>query len=122
MDEFENFYGRKTRDDELDAKQDDQNIKGLEADPKSNSFYSYSYVNADEAEVLTDAPELYNITTDVTTTSIEIQSDLISGLLTKYDVILRNNIITVDYDYNSKNYYTKKLDTSNVIIPDVGLG
>lgn len=48
MDEFENFYGRKTRDDELDAKQDDQNIKGLEADPKSNSFYSYSYVNADE--------------------------------------------------------------------------
>lgn len=77
-----------------------------------------SYVNADEAEVLTDAPELYNITTDVTTTSIEIQSDLISGLLTKYDVILRNNIITVDYDYNSKNYYTKKLDTSNVIIPD----
>ena len=48
MDEFEKFYGRKTRDDELDAKQDDQNIKGLEADPKSNSFYSYSYVNADE--------------------------------------------------------------------------
>ena len=41
MDEFENFYGRKTRDDELDAKQDDQNIKGLEADPKSNSFYSF---------------------------------------------------------------------------------
>ena len=58
MDEFENFYGRKTRDEELNTNQDEQDSKGLEtnnldvaeneADKKSNSFYSYSYVNADE--------------------------------------------------------------------------
>jgi len=58
MDEFENFYGRKTRDEELNMNQDKQDTKGLEtdnldvteneADKKSNSFYSYSYVNADE--------------------------------------------------------------------------
>ena len=58
MDEFENFYGRKTRDEELNMNQDTQDTKGLEADnldvteneaeKKSNSFYSYSYVNAEE--------------------------------------------------------------------------
>lgn len=54
MDELENFYGRKTSDEELKTEQDNYETKNRDVsenktDPKANSFYSYSYVNTDES-------------------------------------------------------------------------
>lgn len=77
-----------------------------------------SYVNADEAEVLTDAPvpTLYN-NIDSTET-FDTQTDVISDLYNKYDIVLRNNIVVEDMEFNNVNYYTKKINTSNIVIPD----
>lgn len=36
----------------------------------------------------------------------------------KYDVIIRNNNIESDNEYNSKNYFTSKINTSDIVIPD----
>lgn len=39
-------------------------------------------------------------------------------LLKKYELVLRNNRIESDYKYNSKTYYTSKIKTDNLIVPD----
>ncbi len=39
-------------------------------------------------------------------------------LAQKYDVIIRNNNITWDNEYNSKNYYTSKLTAKDLVIPE----
>lgn len=38
-------------------------------------------------------------------------------LLQKYDTIIRNNKIVQDNDYNSKNYFTKKIKTEDLVVP-----
>lgn len=48
----------------------------------------------------------------------EVSTALIDSLLQKYDVIIRNNTITSDNEYNSTHYYTKKITTSDIVIPD----
>lgn len=52
-----------------------------------------------------------------TTTSLEASSTL-SELTLKYDIILRNNNITPDYEYNNRTYFTTKIKTDNIVIPD----
>lgn len=48
----------------------------------------------------------------------EVSTTLTDSLLQKYDVIIRNNKITSDQEYNISNYYTKKITTSDIVIPD----
>jgi len=36
----------------------------------------------------------------------------------KYEIIIRNNIIESDYEYNNVNYYTTKIKTENLVIPE----
>lgn len=36
----------------------------------------------------------------------------------KYDIIIRNNFLDADYDYNNMNYYTSKIKAENIVIPD----
>lgn len=48
----------------------------------------------------------------------EVSTALTDSLLQKYDVIIRNNKITSDQEYNNTNYYTKKITTSDIVIPD----
>jgi len=43
---------------------------------------------------------------------------LVSDLSLKYDLIIRNNNINSDYEYNNKTYYTKKISTENLVVPD----
>ncbi len=48
----------------------------------------------------------------------EVSTELTETLLQKYDVIIRNNTITSDNEYNTTHYYTKKITTSDIVIPD----
>lgn len=56
------------------------------------------------------------------TTSVAQETQATGSILDtmyqKYDVVLRNNVITADNDYNSKTYYTKKIKTSDIVVPD----
>lgn len=45
-------------------------------------------------------------------------SDYTTDLEYKYDIIIRNNYLESDYEYNNKNYYTSKIKAENIIIPD----
>lgn len=36
----------------------------------------------------------------------------------KYDVVIRNNNIESDNEFNSKNYFTSKIKTSDIVIPE----
>ena len=38
-------------------------------------------------------------------------------LLKKFELVLRNNRVDSDYEYNSKTYYTSKIKTDNLIVP-----
>lgn len=41
-----------------------------------------------------------------------------SELTEKYDLIIRNNNILSDDEFNNKTYYTKKITTENLIVPE----
>ena len=45
--------------------------------------------------------------------SIEVDVETIS----ESDIIIRNNVINADYEYNSTHYYTTKIDAENIVIP-----
>ncbi|MDD3144767.1 MAG: hypothetical protein PHV23_01505 [Candidatus Gracilibacteria bacterium] len=47
-----------------------------------------------------------------------VSSDTTSYLANKYDIIIRNNFLDSDYDYNNMNYYTSKIKAENIVIPD----
>lgn len=47
-----------------------------------------------------------------------LANPLSNTLMQKYDVIIRNNTIVSDDEYNSQNYYTKKLLVNDLVIPD----
>lgn len=59
-----------------------------------------------------------NTWVSITSTAQELPTKLSETFGSKYDVIIRNNKITPDYTYNSKNYFTKKIKTSDLVIPD----
>ncbi len=48
----------------------------------------------------------------------ELPTATTDTLLQKYDVIIRNNKITPDNEYNNSTYFTKKIKTSDIVIPD----
>lgn len=58
------------------------------------------------------------IPADMVTTSIVETGSIIGDLSMKYDVIIRNNNIVSDYEYNNKTYYTKKITTKDLVIPE----
>jgi hypothetical protein len=41
-----------------------------------------------------------------------------NALAQKYDTIIRNNVITADGEYNNSHYFTKKIKTTDIVIPD----
>lgn len=53
----------------------------------------------------------------VTTTAIETGA-VSSDLSLKYDLIIRNNNIIADDEYNNKTYYTKKITTADLVVPE----
>ncbi|MDD2907027.1 MAG: hypothetical protein PHH98_00140 [Candidatus Gracilibacteria bacterium] len=44
-------------------------------------------------------------------------NDTTENLGEKYDIIIRNNLLEADYEYNNKNYFTSKIKAENIIIP-----
>lgn len=52
-----------------------------------------------------------------TTDAVE-SGDITSELMKKYDLIIRNNNIVSDYEFNNKTYYTKKITTEDLVIPE----
>ncbi len=55
-------------------------------------------------------------TTVIATPTVqELQKD---SLAEKYEVIIRNNKIVSDYEYNNIHYYTKKITTKDIVIPE----
>lgn len=44
--------------------------------------------------------------------------ELLSDLQKKYSKVINNNRIESDYEYNSENYFTSKIKTDDLIIPD----
>ena len=36
----------------------------------------------------------------------------------QYDIIIRNNVIESDYEYNNSHYFTTKITTENIVIPE----
>lgn len=60
-------------------------------------------------------------TTSLSTTTQTVQEVwtwTVDELTKKYDLVLRNNVISQDNEYNNKTYYTKKITTDNLVIPD----
>lgn len=60
-------------------------------------------------------------TTSLATTTQSVQEVwtwTVDELTKKYDLVLRNNTISQDNEYNNKTYYTKKITTDNLVIPD----
>ena len=57
-----------------------------------------------------------------TSVSIENESILIdeslNNKMSDYEVILRNNLIKSDYEYNNSHYFTSKITTDSIIIPE----
>lgn len=53
---------------------------------------------------------------------IEIKKENLSNpvkeLIKKYELVIRNNKIESDYKHNSVNYYTSKLNSSKLIVPE----
>lgn len=54
----------------------------------------------------------------VVTSSEAVKVVTAEELTNKFDLIIRNNTIESDNEYNSKNYYTSKIKTSELVIPD----
>lgn len=67
---------------------------------------------ADEMLTTTSLKEM-----PVTTTAQELPTS-IEDMQAKYDLIIRNNNISSDHEYNNKTYYTKKINTEDLVIPD----
>lgn len=44
---------------------------------------------------------------------IELEAETIS----ESDIIIRNNTVSADYDYNSTHYYTTKIETKDIVVP-----
>lgn len=44
--------------------------------------------------------------------------NITKSLWEKYDIIIRNNFLESDYEYNNKTYYTSKIKAENIIIPE----
>lgn len=61
------------------------------------------------------------LTPNVTSIEIEDKEESVltstQELLKKYELVLRNNKILSDYDYNSTTYYTTKIKTDDLIVP-----
>lgn len=66
---------------------------------------------ADEAKMVS------NPTVTITAQELPL-STTVDTLTQKYDLIIRNNIIIPDYEYNNKNYFTKKITTKDIVVPD----
>ena len=43
--------------------------------------------------------------------------EIIDDNMTESEVILRNNIIKADYEYNNSHYFTSKIKTDSIVIP-----
>lgn len=53
-----------------------------------------------------------------TSDSIETTSEAsVNDLIKKYELILRNNILESDYEYNLVNYFTSKMFSKDIIVP-----
>jgi hypothetical protein len=46
-----------------------------------------------------------------------ISENPVKDIIREHEVIIRNNIIKTDYQYNNSHYYTSKITTENIVIP-----
>lgn len=65
-----------------------------------------------DSEITTDMEIPSPYMTNIGETGAEMNE-----LTQKYDLIIRNNNILSDYEYNNKTYYTKKILTDDLVIP-----
>ena len=70
------------------------------------------------SQTFADNQNILLTTTKLTTIASTWAVLNLETLTQKYDVILRNNNISWDNEYNSKNYFTSKLKTTDLVIPD----
>ena len=70
------------------------------------------------SQTFADNQNILLTTTKLTTIASTWAVLNLETLTQKYDVILRNNNISWDNEYNSKNYFTSKLKTADLVIPD----
>lgn len=76
-----------------------------------------SWTFALEPMLITSEPTLYN--DEVPTLYWDNIQDLwIKELIKKYEIVLRNNKLESDYEYNNLHYYTSKMKAEDIIIPD----
>ena len=76
-----------------------------------------SWAFASDIKTTKIAPALYN--------SIELEPTLYSGiedtsvrdLIKKHELVIRNNNLESDYEYNSSHYYTSKMKAEDIIVP-----
>lgn len=63
--------------------------------------------------------EVMPINAEAMPISAEVSDDMEnSELFEEYNVILRNNNLESDYDYNNVNYYNSKLKAEDIVIPE----
>ena len=70
------------------------------------------------SQTFADNQNILLTTTKLTTIASTWAVLNLETLTQKYDLILRNNNISWDNEYNSKNYFTSKLKTTDLVIPD----
>jgi hypothetical protein len=57
-------------------------------------------------------PMLISVPVEITT------ENPIKDIIREHEVIIRNNIIKSDYKYNNSHYYTSKITTEKIVIPE----
>lgn len=80
------------------------------------SFFT-TWAFASDVEIAND-----DINSDTNISTTDLPSDdwesVINDLINKYDLVIRNNILESDNEYNWVNYFTSKILTDNIVVPD----
>lgn len=84
-----------------------------------------SWTFAAEVELVNVKPVLYTneavkIMEPTLYTNNDIQNtwnELINELVKKHQLVLKNNVLKTDYEYNSAHYYTSKMLSKDIIVP-----
>ncbi len=73
-----------------------------------------NWVFADEKIEVMDAMEIMPITTSYYPIDNISENE---QLILNNDIIIRNNYLEADYEYNNVNYYTSKIKAENIVVP-----